>query len=149
MVTLFVTSSEKGSGKTTLCAGLGKHLRTNGKKVGFFKPLIGGNSLPADGIESDANFMKHILALEEPVNLLCPVFSDENNLHNGLKESYDKVSQGKDVVIIEDASRLSQSSYGIVESLNARMIVVEAYSKELQKTMNSYKNFGKYLLGVV
>ena len=40
MVALYVTSLERGIGKTAVCAGLGKHLLSDGKKIGFFKPVI-------------------------------------------------------------------------------------------------------------
>ena len=150
MVTLYVTSLERGSGKTAVCAGIGKHLLSDGKKIGFFKPIITDNkNLPMKGTDSDATFIKHLFALEEPVDLLCPVFSDESNLRNRIKEAYAKVSQGKDVVIVEGISDQSQASRGIVEALDAKMIIVESYSKELLKAISSYKDFGGYLLGIV
>ena len=142
LVALYVTSLETGAGKTAICAGLGKHLLADGKKIGFFKPIIGK---AIEGVDSDAVFMKHILALEEPVDLLCPVISDESNLISRVKEAYTRVSLGKDVVIIEGRGELS-----IIEALDARVIIVEGYSGELSKAkINRYKDFGKYLLGVV
>ena len=77
MVALYVTSLEKGSGKTTICAGLGKHLLDDGKKIGFFKPVIADSkNPPMEGTDSDAAFIKRLFALKEPVDLLCPVLSD-------------------------------------------------------------------------
>ncbi len=150
MVTLLVTSSARGSGKTAVGAGLSKHLLDNGKKVGFCKISIpDGKNLPAGDVDSDAVFMKQLLALAEPADLLCPAFSDESDLRSRLKEVFNKVSQGKDVVIVEDSSGLSRLSCNIAELLNARVIIVEAYSKELLKAINTYQEFGKLLLGVV
>ncbi|MFC2041159.1 DRTGG domain-containing protein [Chloroflexota bacterium] len=149
MVALFVTSLEKGSGKTTVCAGLAKRLLSDGKKVGFFKPFIDSReSNQIGGTDKDTGFMRNLLALEEPLDVLCPAFSDESELRNQIREAYNKVSQGKDVVIIEGISDQSQTSFGIVEALNARVIIVEGYSKELMKGINSYKDFGESLLGV-
>ena len=142
MATLYVTSLEEGSGKTTVCAGLGKHLLADGKKIGFLKPVMAKN---AEGIDSDAVFMKHIFALEEPVDCLCPVISDEGNLSSRIKEAYARVSSGKDVVIVEGIYDQS-----IVEALEARVIMIEGYSDKLLKAeTTSYKDFGEYLLGVV
>jgi len=142
LVALYVTSLETGAGKTAVCAGLGKHLLADGKKIGFFKPIIGKAK---EGVDSDAVFMKHIFALEEPVDLLCPVISDESNLISRVKEAYARVSSGKDVVMVEGRGELS-----IIEALDARVIIVEGYSGELSKAkVNRYKDFGKYLLGVV
>ena len=151
MVALYVTSLERGSGKTTICAGLGKHLLNAGKKIGFFKPVIADNkNSPIESSDSDTAFIKHLFALEEPLDLLCPVFSNENNLTKGIKEAYAKVSQDKkDVVIVEGVSDQSQAAHSMVETLDARVIIVAGYSKELLKAIDSYKDLGRYLLGVV
>ncbi|MFC2052255.1 DRTGG domain-containing protein [Chloroflexota bacterium] len=150
MVVLFVTSLEKGSGKTAVCAGLSRHLLNDGRKIGFFKPVIDGSKSPQmDGIDNDAAFMRNLFALGEPVDVLCPVFSEESKLRSGIKEAYAKVTQGKDAVIIEGISDQFQTSPGIVEALNARVIIVESYSGKLLKAMDSYKDFGESLLGVV
>jgi hypothetical protein len=151
LVASYVTSLERGSGKTVVCAGLGKHLLSNGKKVGFFKPIIADSkSPPREDIDSDAAFIKHLFALEEPVDLLCPVFSDNGNLTSRIKEAYTKVSRDKDVVIIEGISEQSQASREIVEALGARVIIVESYAQDLLKAIASYKkDFGESLLGIV
>lgn len=150
MIALYVASLSRGCGKTTVCAGLGKHLINDGKKIGFFKPFIAdGKNSPTKGTDSDAAFMKDLFALEEPVDLICPVFSDETHLRSKIEEAYVKVAQDKDVIIIEGISDQSQASRGIVETLNARVIIVEGYSKELTKATNSYKDFGGHLLGIV
>ncbi len=150
MVALYVTSLERGSGKTTICAGLGKHLLGDGKKIGFFKPIIAeGKNPPTEGTDSDATFIKRLFALEEAVGLLCPVFSDRSNLTSRIKEAYAKVSRGKDVVIVEGISEQYKISGDIVAALDARVVMVEDYSKELLKAINSYKDFGGYLLGIV
>lgn len=145
MVALYVTSLQVGAGKTTICAGLGKHLLDDGKKVGFLKPIIAKN-LPIEGIDSDALFMKHILALPEAVNSLCPVITDQSNLANTIRQAYTKASQGKDVVIVDGVCQPS-----IVDAIDARVVGVEGYSEELAKAklINSYKDFGENLLGVV
>jgi len=142
LVALYVTSLETGAGKTAVCAGLGKHLLADGKKIGFFKPII---SEKIEGVDSDTVFMKHVFGLKESVKSLCPVISDESNLISRIKEAYARLSSGKDVVIVEGRGELS-----IIEVLDARVIIVEGYSGELSKAkINSYKDFGKYLLGVV
>ncbi len=142
MVALYVTSLEKGAGKTTVCAGLGKHWLGKGKKVGFFKPIIAKD---IEGVDSDAAFIKHLFALEEPVDFLCPNISDESHPTAGIKEAYARVSPGKDVVIVEGVYDRS-----IVEALEARVIIVESYTDKLLKAeVTRYKDFGGYLLGVV
>jgi BioD-like phosphotransacetylase family protein len=150
LVALYITSSERGSGKTAVCAGLGKHLLDERKKIGFFKPVITDGKKPAaKGADSDAEFIKNLLSLKESPDLLCPALSSGSKLASNIKEAYAKVSQGKDIVIIEGPSEQYQASPDIVKALNARVLIVESYSKDLSKTIDSYKSFGKSLLGVV
>lgn len=152
MAVLYVTSLQRGVGKTAICAGIGKHLLGDGKKIGFFKPLIADTKQPPiEDIDSDAVFMKQIFALEEPVDCLCPVISDESNLTSKIKEACATVSQGKDVVIVEGIGELSQTGRQVVETLGARVIIVESYSKVLPgaRITSSCKDFWDYLLGVV
>jgi len=148
LVALYITSSERGSGKTALCAGLGKHWLDKGKKVGFLKPVISG-SKKSSGTDSDAAFIKQVFALAEPADLLCPTFSDAGNLKNKINETYGKVSQGKDVVLIEATFDQSQASVDIVAALDARVIIVEDYAGGAARKTASYKEYGKNLLGVV
>ena len=152
MVALYVTSSERAAGKTVVGAGLGKHLLGKGKKVGFLKPVIAEvESPPVGSADSDAVFMKHVLALEEPIEALCPVISGKDNLASSIKKAYGKVSQGKDVVIIEDMGKPSPAYFKIVDALDARVIIVEDYSDGLPtaRLITSGEEWGKYLLGAV
>ncbi|MFC1987476.1 AAA family ATPase, partial [Chloroflexota bacterium] len=150
MVALYITSLERGSGKTTVCAGLGKHLLNDGKKTGFFKPIIADSkNIAVEDTDSDATFIKNLFALEEPLDLLCPIFSNESDLAGKIKDAYARVSKGKDVVIIEGISEQHQASHDIVETLNAKVIIVEGYSQDSLKAIEKYNNFGKHLLGIV
>ena len=142
MTVLYVTSLAEGTGKTTICAGLAKHLLSSSKKVGFLKPIVAEK---VGGSDSDALFMKQVLSLDEPLDNICPVISGQDNVANRIRKAYDLVSPGKDVVIVEGMCERS-----IVEALDAKTIIVEDYSKESKaKLGNGYKDFGEYLLGVV
>ena len=149
MVALYIASSARGAGKTIIGAGLAKRWLGEGKKVGFLKPVIKGSPEPATGANSDAIFMKQLLALAEPADLICPVFSNESDLKNKIKEAYTPVAQDKEVVIIEGATELDQATRDIAETLDAKVIIVQGYARELPKTIDSYPNLGKYLLGII
>jgi len=150
LVALYITSLERGSGKTAIGAGLGKHLLGDGKKAGFFKPIIASKkNLPMEEANSDATLIKDLFALDEPADLLCPILSDEGNLTGRIKEAYAKVSRDKDVVIVEGVSDQNQATRTIVAALDARVIFIEGYSKELLKAIHSYHDFGEHLLGLV
>lgn len=152
MVALYVTSLEGAAGKTSICAGLGKHLVDDGKRVAFIKPVVAGDEDPAvANTGGDAAFVKRVLALDDPLENICPVVSAHDKLPDKIKEAYSKVSRDKDVVIIESGWGQGQSYYEIVKALDARAIIVGDYSKEIDEArlINNGKGLGGHLLGVV
>lgn len=144
MATLYLVSAEEAVGKTAIGATLGKYWLEQGKKVGFLKPIA--EESPKEGDENDAAFMKQILALPQAVNSLCPPLGK-------VKEAYEEVSRGKDVVIIEGRcggkpeDNLSKASYEIVAALKAKVIIVEGHSTA--RFINTCKRFEGNLLGVI
>jgi BioD-like phosphotransacetylase family protein len=141
LIALYIASSEKGSGKTTIAAGIGKYLTDNGKKVGFLKPLAGPSS---EGADSDCAFIHQLLALEESPEALCPAFKDEGAMKSGIKQALNKVSRNKDVVIVE-----GPLSRDVAEALDAKVVIVENYSNEPLKAAKDYQTLGQRLLGVI
>jgi len=141
LVALYVVSAEEAAGKTAICAGIGRYLLGAGRKVGFLKPTTGG----ADG---DVAFMKQVMALPEAVESLCPPVAK-------IKEAYAQASQGRDVVIVEGMigqnaeDSLSKAAYEVAGALSARVVVVEDYSGQSSRFIDSYKGFGENLLGIV
>jgi len=102
LAALYITSSETGSGKTAICAGIGRQLITGGKKVGYFRPVISDGTQKTSEANGDAGFMRNILSLEGSAETLNPVISSRGNMSGNVKEVCLKISQGKDVVIIEE-----------------------------------------------
>ncbi|NQT31496.1 MAG: phosphotransacetylase family protein [Deltaproteobacteria bacterium] len=156
MAALYVTSLQAGVGKTAVCAGLAKHLDGEGRKVGYFKPMVADIKEKA-AVDSDAVFIRKVLRLKETVADLCPVIDRGGDLARKIKQAYEKVAGGKDVVIVEGVWRLRpgaepvEAACEVVEALGAKVIVVEPYSAELAETDLSvkYRGFGEHLLGVV
>jgi BioD-like phosphotransacetylase family protein len=149
LVALYVTSMEKGSGKTAICAGLGKRFLNERKKVGYLKPIVTeGEKTGTQGSDRDTVFLKQLLSLDEPLDILCPVISNRSNVVDSIKEAYAKASSGKDIVFIEGPSEQYLTSGDIVTALNARVLIVEPYSQDLKK-ISSYSGFKQSLLGVV
>jgi len=151
---LYVTSPYAGAGKTMVCAGLGRHLLGEGRRVGFFKPIVGGIK-SQEAIDSDAEFMKRVLSLKESLNSICPVVGGEGELATKIKQAYARVARGKDVVIVEGVWRQRpggkpiEAPYQVVKALDARVIIVEPYSDGLPRAISAYKGFGENLLGVL
>ena len=158
MSALYVTSLGAGAGKTAVCAGVGRHLQGDGKRVGFLKPIISDIKSPMmAAVDTDAEFIKHVLALVEPMDSLCPVIGSGGKPADGIKQAYANVSSGKDVVIVEGVwqqrpeGKPAKASYEVVAAMDARVIIVEPYAEELSTAgfIDNYKAFGEYLLGVV
>jgi len=155
LAALYVTSLQAGAGKTAVCAGLARHLDGEGRKVGYFKPMVADISEKA-AVDSDAVFIRKALRLKETAADLSPVI-DRGDVAGRIKQAYDKVSKGKDVVVVEGVWRLRpgakpvEAACEVVDALNARVIVVEPYSEGLAETDLSakYRGFGESLLGVV
>ncbi|MFQ5997596.1 MAG: AAA family ATPase, partial [Dehalococcoidales bacterium] len=155
MIALYIISAEEVAGKTTIAAGIGKHFLSDGKKVGFLKPVI-ANEKP-EGSETDAAFVKQVLALPEPIDSLCPLIRREGVLGIKIRQAYAKASQGKDVVIVEGmcgqspGDSLSETAYEIAEALQAKVIAVEGFANEsaMPRFLNSDKGFGENLLGMI
>jgi BioD-like phosphotransacetylase family protein len=118
---VYVVSPSEGSGKTTLIMSIAMKAAELGKRVGYFKPIGFGSTVGPSGelIDEDARDMKEILQLKESTDLLCPIVLekfrflkkfDEANL-SGAREkivsSYRKVSEGKELMLIDGPNSLS------------------------------------------
>jgi BioD-like phosphotransacetylase family protein len=155
LAALYVTSLQAGVGKTAVCVGLARHLAGEGKKVGYFKPMVAAIREKA-AADSDAEFVKKVLNLKDDVADLCPVIA-KDELAAKIKPAYDKVAEGRDVVIVEGVWRLRpgakpvESACEVAGALEAKVIVVEPYSGELTgaRLAARYRGFGESLLGVV
>jgi BioD-like phosphotransacetylase family protein len=128
----FIVSAEEAAGKTAICAGLGKYLVGEGKKVGYLKPLVSGNN----GADGDVTFIRAVLGLP-----------DAGNAPDIIKDN--------DVVLVEGrigpnaADSDSQATYGAVKEMRAKVIAVEAYTGKSSPFTDSYRGFGDSLAGVI
>ena len=120
MVTLYIASTDKASGKTALCVGLGKRLQSDGFSVGYLKPIsLSARRLEGTVVDEDAQFIKKQLQLEEPVSDLVPIPLDAQAVESIMRKQkwldypkrladvYERVAKGKDVMLIEGVDRLS------------------------------------------
>ena len=171
MVTLHIASTERFSGKSALCIGLGRSFQRRGYALGYLKPVSTSDRvLPERTSDEDANFMKQVFGLSEPLDVLAPVtltsFATEAILkgqspvdyQQRLKAAYDRVIDGKDVLILEGGGNLREgyllglSPPLVSELFDARELVVVKYNSDTQivdDALAAHAILDDSLLGVV
>ena len=142
MFVLYVTSLYGNSGKTMLCSGLAKTWANKGKKAGFLKPLFNNNTSVKDIL-----FMRRLLGLEEPVEVIGPSISVLSESANVIKQALSAISNNKDIVLIEGLPLASSSD--IIEALDSKVLVIHDYSSPLNSALPEYKKLGSRLMGIV
>jgi len=166
MGALYLASVE-APGKTAICAGIGRKLLSQGRKVGFIKPVQLTETSSADGYE-DATFIKEAFGLSESTEMLSPVRLSRRDLWRNLtddvegftqkiRQAYARISRGKDVVLMEGLSDLgvdkvaTLACYTVAEALDAKVVVVLRYSSDLSPSRIAQvaKKLEQRLLGVV
>ena len=169
MIPLYVTSTERHGGKKLITMGLIDRLRRDGFKVGYFQPM-GHFPIKADCITTDKNawLIYKLFALEDPLEMICPVVLTQDlimkNLEEGVagiqqkvEDAFGKISQKKDVVVVGcDITFSEGSSFGVsgvqlVEVLNAYALFVESYECEpcIDLLLELKKVIGNPMIGVV
>lgn len=163
MTNLYIESWAQGEGKTVLCVGISRHLQSNKKRVGYFKPVALAKEGASLGIDSDAQSIHEALELKEPLDALCPfrltlqAFKydiEEKDLPDKLLQAYNVVAKKKDIVLLEGLGiegNLLGASCRIADILDAKVIMVVPYSAGLtrERIISSVEKFGQRLLGIV
>ena len=135
MTVLYVASSEPGAGKTAICAGLGRRLLDDGRKVGYIR--LGGAD---DGGADDAAFMGRVLELKES-DCICLANAEPD----AVKDVYSKISSGKDLVVLEGDA--GEGALKAAEAIGAKVVIIKGYAGGLSAAIDSYKAMGDKLLG--
>lgn len=146
MKAILVSSTMPYSGKSGVCIALIKELEARGRDVGYFKPY---GTMPAlvDGVETDqdAAYVNRLLSRPGPTDAVCPVVRTRSFVEDVLagrvgdllpdvREAYSRASAGRDVVIIEGPSDVSQGmTAGLAlcetaSTLDAQVLLVEKFA---------------------
>jgi len=107
-----------------LCVGIGRRMLDDGKKVGYLKLSLASEA-DAQKESADAVFMKEALSLQEPVDTIF-VAAGKDELPGRAMQALDRISAGKDVVIVEGVN--DGDSASVAERLNAKVLVVADYA---------------------
>jgi len=170
MVTLYVTSTETFSGKSALCVGLAKRLRHDGFCIGYMKPVSTGTRLVAGMVDEDAEFLKQTFGLPDSLEDMAPIRiasrtveailqeRETTDFAARLKAAYDRIAEGRDVVILEGGCDLREGyliglpASSITDMLAARELAVIKYDNDLQildDALAARKRLDESLAGVV
>jgi uncharacterized protein len=141
MAVLYITSVSQKVGKTMFCAGLGKHWQDSGKKPGYLKLAAVGQTA---GVDKDSVFLQKVLALTESMEVLNPALNTQNA--QDIQTALAAVTANKDLVIVEGLPL--KDSAGIIEALDAKVLIVHDYAVGLEAHIAEYQKVGPRLLGL-
>ncbi|HEY3318269.1 MAG TPA: phosphotransacetylase family protein [Coriobacteriia bacterium] len=143
MHTIIVTSTRPFAGKSGICIALIKELEGRGLDVGYFKPF---GTLPEriEGklTDQDAHYVNTGLRRPSESGDVCPVVKTRELLETSMagpqpdlrprvREAYDRVSAGRDVVVVEGPSDVFQalalqlSICQLAQLLGSRVLLVD------------------------
>ena len=150
MATLYVTSTETFSGKSALCVGIAKRLHHDGFRIGYMKPVSTGARLAAVPVDEDAVFFKQTFNLPDSLDDMVPIGlmpqaveavltgEDKTDYVGKLHAAYERISQSRDVVVLEGGSNLREGyliglpTPQVARRLGASALVVVKYNDDLQ-----------------
>jgi len=169
MQTLYIGSTAGNSGKTLTTVALGLALKECGHRVGYLKPL-GKLPITVEGkvVDADAQFLKTILQLPEPLEQICPVVMTQDLIARGLhgeipdlrskiQAAFEAVSAGKDITLIGGAGSLADGAFlgisgtRLAKEFSAPVLLIDPYQNEvcLDCILTAKETLGDRLMGVV
>jgi uncharacterized protein len=169
---LLFTSNKSFSGKSSMCAGVGKLLLEKGYKIGYLKPLCTlPEKLGSCYIDEDVRYIMDILNLKDNPEDICPmVFTEQTydkalneyikskapGYNDKIKNAYAKVSKDKDFVLIESARNITYGSFAqisakdICVATNAKAVLIMKYEEDIvDKASHFARHFDKYFGGII
>jgi phosphate acetyltransferase len=165
---IFISSTEKQSGKSLVTIGLISALQGIVPKIGYMKP-IGQRFRKGSMIDEDALMIKDIFQLKEDPAVLNPITlndaqTDEDVMFEKIFDSYREISKEKDIVVIEGTdytSAISALEFDInaelAQNLAAPVILiaraddrtVEEIIRNVTECVDSFRELGCTLLGTI
>jgi BioD-like phosphotransacetylase family protein len=170
MATLYITSTETFSGKSALCVGIAKRLQHDGFTIGYMKPVSTGDRLAAGLVDEDADFFKQTFDLSDSPDNMVPIGlaprvvesllkgEEEIDFRGKLNAAYERISEGRDVVVLEGGCNLRQGyliglpTPEVAQMFGASALVVVKFNDDLQvldDALTARARLGDSFIGVV
>jgi len=142
---IYVASTDEASGKSAIIVALASIAMEMGKKVGYFKPIGMRSSLipGREHLDEDVEIMRSFLKLKYDSNIICPltldrdefldkfVYADAESYIKSIRAAYDKVSEDRDLMLIEGPHNFSTGSFincplpKLAKDLGAEILLIE------------------------
>jgi BioD-like phosphotransacetylase family protein len=170
---VFIAATMQNDGKTTVSMGLIMSLRKRFKKIGFIKP-IGQRYLIEEGykIDEDSVLIEDICGIKCRLKDMSPIAIEKGfteryiksgnreGLINKIDESFERVSKGMDLVVIEGTghagvgSCFDLSNASVAKILNAPVVLITSggIGRPIDEAMLNnalFQKEGVRLLGVI
>ena len=148
---IYVTSTERFSGKTALSIGLIHWLQKNGLTGAYMKPIsTTAHALGDRAVDEDAVFIKSALGQTDPMETMVPLFltdqetkavlegADTREIEAHVLNAYRAIAAGKDAVVLEGGTSLREgwiinlAPPRLCGLIGARALVVVPYLHILQ-----------------
>ncbi len=168
---LYVTSTERFSGKTALCVGLVHWLRRKGLSAGYMKPVSTTARMIGEVVaDEDAVFLKSALELPDSLGTIVPIVltepevetllsaTDKSRLESDAVRAFQEIAANRDAIVMEGGTSLREGFIinlqprRLAELLGARTLVVVPYIDTLQVVddlLAARSILGDNLLGAV
>jgi len=170
MKRILIVSTEQHAGKSLLSLALGKSLQERGMSTAYMKPISFEVSYETgEPVDRDADAIRSLLLLDDSLRDIAPVplegpflreaiESGDHGFRQRIQESFRRLSQGRDIVIIEGRSYLGLgasaglSDPDLAELLDADVLLITHYDGEeaIDRIMCALRMFeGPNMMGVI
>lgn len=142
---LYVASTETFVGKSAVCLSVLTHMRNDGFKIGYMKPVnVSARHTSEATLDEDATLIHELLGLETSVEKMAPILitprviegilaGQTPSFTHTLQEAYRAVSSGKEIVLLEGTNSWSEGALAelttdqVLDLLNAPVLLVSRY----------------------
>ncbi len=168
MSTLYIVSQARAAGKSAFCAGLGKRFQQDGLTIGYMKPVSTHvSNIAGQVVDEDTELLRRLFGFSDSLGVMAPVLMDANAVEaelrgmgkdhrQALKDAFDQLCQGKDLVILEgddldQGSLIDLSAVEVADLLDAHVLFVAKYDSDLavDPILAAKQRLGPRLIGCV
>lgn len=158
---LYVASTETFVGKSAVCMGIMNHMRHDGFKIGYMKPVSVSVAHKTDAaLDEDTALIQETMGFSVPVEQMAPVLitpkvvdailnGETPLLTEKIQEGFRAVSHDKDVVLLEGTNRWVEGAVAdlaadqVITMFNAPVLLVCRYQSIL--TVDNILTVQRYL----